>query len=64
MGKDAGVAGVFKEDSEEIYVDTVGGVFQVASSLIGPGGGIGRRSRLKIYLRKDCGFDPHPGHQC
>ena len=27
-----------------------------------PGGGIGRRSRLKIYRRKSCGFDPHPGH--
>jgi hypothetical protein len=28
-----------------------------------PGGGIGRRSRLKIYRRKACGFDPRPGHQ-
>ncbi len=28
-----------------------------------PGGGIGRRSRLKIYRRKSCGFDPHPGYQ-
>ncbi len=27
-----------------------------------PGGGIGRRSRLKICRRKACGFDPHPGH--
>ena len=25
-----------------------------------PGGGIGRRSRLKIYRRKSCGFDPQP----
>ena len=27
-----------------------------------PGGGIGRRSRLKIYRRKSRGFDSHPGH--
>lgn len=27
-----------------------------------PGGGTGRRSRLKIVRRKACGFDSHPGH--
>ena len=43
-------------------MDTAGSVFQVPQSRIGPGGGIGRRSRLKIYHRKVCGFDPHPGH--
>jgi hypothetical protein len=54
--------GSFKKECAEIYVDTGERVFQVAHPLFGPGGGIGRRSRLKIYLRKDCGFDPHPGH--
>ena len=28
-----------------------------------PGGGIGRRSRLKIFRSNPCGFDSHPGHQ-
>src|SRR6185295_7683095 len=43
-------------------VDTTGPDSSVPS-LERPGGGIGRRSRLKIYRRKSCGFDPHPGHQ-
>ncbi len=28
-----------------------------------PGGGIGRRARLKLAFRKECGFDSHPGYQ-
>ena len=28
-----------------------------------PDGGTGRRSRLKIFRRKSCGFDSHSGHQ-
>ena len=27
-----------------------------------PGGGTGRRARLKIVFRKECGFDSRPGH--
>ena len=61
-GEAADWARVFKNPDCEIYVDTGEGVFQVSRSLEGPGGGIGRRSRLKIYHRKVCGFDPHPGH--
>src|SRR3989338_3852768 len=35
----------------------------ILSIIFCPGGGIGRRTRLKIELRKECGFDSHPGHQ-
>ena len=28
-----------------------------------PGGGIGRRARLKLAFRKECGFDSHPGYK-
>ncbi len=28
-----------------------------------PGGGIGRRARLKLAFRKECGFDSHPGYR-
>src|SRR3989344_9610625 len=34
----------------------------ILSIIFCPGGGIGRRTRLKIELRKECGFDSHPGH--
>lgn len=27
-----------------------------------PGGGIGRHARLRIWCRKVCGFESHPGH--
>ncbi len=31
---------------------------------LGPDGGIGRRAGLKIqFPLKECGFDPHSGHQ-
>ena len=28
-----------------------------------PDGGIGRRARLKLVFRKECGFDSHSGYQ-
>ena len=27
-----------------------------------PGGGTGRRARLKLVFRKECRFDPDPGY--
>ena len=32
------------------------------ASTMGPGGGTGRRSRLKICFRKEYGFEPRPGY--
>ena len=48
---------------DKIGVDFAG-VTAFFRPLSRPGGGIGRRSGLKIHRPlKSCGFDPHPGHQ-
>ena len=45
-----------------LFLTVACATFALLQSTSCPGGGIGRRARLKLAFRKECGFDSHPGY--